>query len=73
MNTKAINDAFILGIEHGYRDTAPGATFQGAMPAAREAGYIDDTPEFTAYLAGFLSVIPATGIHTDGHGRVIGN
>jgi len=74
---KAINlaasavEAYECGMAAGRNDVTLGEIFRSAIPAAESHGYARCTPEFDAFVKGYLIEVPPWGIETDADGRVI--
>lgn len=64
-------DAFECGAAAARHDVVPGSYFRSAIPAAEEHGYERYTPEYGAFIAGYISAMPAGGVRVDEAGRTL--
>jgi hypothetical protein len=51
---KAVIDAMSAGTRAA-KQMVPGTVFRGAMPEAEAKGYVKGTPEYRAFISGFLA------------------
>lgn len=67
----SIKASFRLGADAARHDLIPGNPFRSAMPAAEQLGFEPGTPQYGAFLSGYMYGLPSDGVRVDADGRTL--
>lgn len=67
----SIKVSFRLGADAARRDLIPGTLFRGVMLAAERLGFEPGTPQYGAFISGYMCELPDEEVRVDALGRTL--